>query len=245
MSLTNLSPRTPALAAAFAAFVAWLLLLLVTVSTPINKSIYIAQIDAHAQAGIGPFDVAQVDGSVRFGVYGYCISAIHASGLGGHLSHDVPAECSERKLGYSFDSKVLDALHIGNLEDDLSTTLTFGLATHLVAAVLAFVTLLAALWSAARVPVKVAAIAALASSLLAVLFALIAFIFDAVFAGMSRRILRKVTDSVSVSIGNATWLTMTAFILLLVAALSSAFAWRSAAGNTRRPLSEKTGQNCA
>ncbi|EJD53075.1 hypothetical protein AURDEDRAFT_180656 [Auricularia subglabra TFB-10046 SS5] len=233
MSLTNLSPRVYSLLTALAAFVAWLLLLLAIVSTPINNHFYIAQVDAHAQAGLGGISLGKVDGSVRFGVYGYCISTIHASGFG--LSHDVAGECSERKLGYSFDSKVLDALHIGDLEDDVSTSITFGLSTHLVgmsSAVLSFVALLGAIWTAVNpkdsVSVPVKFFATCIAGGLASLFALIAFVFDAVFTGAARRILRKVSDSVSVRAGNAVWMTLSAMLLLIIATILSWIALKRA-----------------
>jgi len=62
------------------AFVAWILLLLATVSAPINKSFYIAQVTADIDVG-GRFNVAKASTSVRFGVAGWCISELKASVL--------------------------------------------------------------------------------------------------------------------------------------------------------------------
>lgn len=57
-------------------FIAFLLLLLVSLSVPIIKSIYLFRIIANVSAGI--LD-SSASGSVNFGVWGYCVSAIDVS----------------------------------------------------------------------------------------------------------------------------------------------------------------------
>lgn len=58
-------------------FAAFILLLLVSLSVPIIKSIALLKLTATVSEGVS---VASVDatGSVNFGVWGYCISAINA-----------------------------------------------------------------------------------------------------------------------------------------------------------------------
>ena len=58
-------------------FVAFILLLLVTLSVPIAKSIWLFSIGANVNIGSG-FLGASAKGEVRFGVLGYCIQSITA-----------------------------------------------------------------------------------------------------------------------------------------------------------------------
>lgn len=60
----------------FLNFVAFLLLLLVSLSVPITKSIYLFQLTAKASSSL--FN-ASANGNARFGVWGYCLSAIDVS----------------------------------------------------------------------------------------------------------------------------------------------------------------------
>lgn len=58
--------------------IAFVLLLLVSISVPVVKSIYLLKLTASASEGFGPVSV-HASGNVDFGVWGYCISAIQAS----------------------------------------------------------------------------------------------------------------------------------------------------------------------
>lgn len=60
----------------FLTFVAFLLLLLVSLSVPIIHSIYLFRLTAYAGTSVLNASAA---GAVRFGVWGYCISAIDLS----------------------------------------------------------------------------------------------------------------------------------------------------------------------
>lgn len=60
----------------FLNFVAFLLLLLVSLSIPVTKTIYLFQLTAKTSSSL--FN-ASADGSARFGVWGYCLSAIDVS----------------------------------------------------------------------------------------------------------------------------------------------------------------------
>jgi hypothetical protein len=57
-------------------FAAFILLLLISLSVPIIKTIYLFKLSAHVSAGI--IDSA-VSGEVKFGAWGYCISPIQVS----------------------------------------------------------------------------------------------------------------------------------------------------------------------
>lgn len=58
-------------------FIAWLLLLLVTLSVPITKTVYLFQIIANVSSSLLK---SGTSGSVRFGVFGYCFSGVDVSG---------------------------------------------------------------------------------------------------------------------------------------------------------------------
>ena len=60
----------------FLTFTAFLLLLLVSLSVPVIHSIYLFRLTAYASASLLS---ASATGAVRFGVWGYCISAIDLS----------------------------------------------------------------------------------------------------------------------------------------------------------------------
>lgn len=59
-------------------FIAFLLLLLVSLSVPITKSIYLFEILANVSSGIIK---SGVSGNVKFGVWGYCFSGADVSGV--------------------------------------------------------------------------------------------------------------------------------------------------------------------
>ena len=110
-------------------FSAFLLLLLVSLSVPIIKSIDLLKLSAIVNEGIS-FASVQVTGSVKFGVWGYCISAINVEyvlfsytfveqfiidillfpSVAGQ-DFDRAAECSDPHLGFTFDQNVQNALY--------------------------------------------------------------------------------------------------------------------------------------
>ena len=59
-------------------FIAFLLLLLVSLSVPITKTIYLVQLVADVSSGILK---SSASGSVNFGVWGYCFSGVDVSGI--------------------------------------------------------------------------------------------------------------------------------------------------------------------
>jgi hypothetical protein len=105
-------------------FAAFILLLLISLSVPIIKSIYLFKLSAHVSAGV--IDSA-VSGDVKFGVWGYCISPVEVTCVICILSRfrvstltrfrrilgihkDSGGECSKATLGYTFDKAVGNAL---------------------------------------------------------------------------------------------------------------------------------------
>ena len=59
-------------------FIAFLLLLLVSLSVPIAKTIYLFEIFVNVSSGIVK---SGVSGNVKFGVWGYCFSGADVSGM--------------------------------------------------------------------------------------------------------------------------------------------------------------------
>lgn len=57
-------------------FAAFILLLLVSLSVPIIKTIYLFRLSANVGASV--FDTS-ASGTARFGVWGYCLSAVNVS----------------------------------------------------------------------------------------------------------------------------------------------------------------------
>lgn len=106
-------------------FAAFILLLLVSLSAPIIKSIFLFRLTANVGSGLLNTDA---NGSVNFGVWGYCVSTINVSYvvlLSAHKSstklciislrvvgidHSTAAQCSKAHLGYTFDKTVVNAL---------------------------------------------------------------------------------------------------------------------------------------
>ncbi|KAH9945998.1 actin cortical patch SUR7/pH-response regulator pali [Epithele typhae] len=184
-------------------FVSWLLLLLVSLSVPITKTIYLLQVNAAASSSL--LD-SQAAASVRFGVWGYCTSGIDAEVFG--FDHTVAGQCSHPKLGYTFDSSVAQALHVDSLADTISSTLSAALVLHVVDCILAFLALVSALLTIHWSPhVRAAFFTTLGAALLAAILTTVTFIIDLVVAAVARD---KITDEVHVSRGNAIWMTVSA-----------------------------------
>lgn len=58
-------------------FIATLLLLLVSLSVPIAKTIYLFKVTANVSSGLLK---SGANGTVKFGVWGYCVSSIDVTG---------------------------------------------------------------------------------------------------------------------------------------------------------------------
>ncbi|TBU35833.1 actin cortical patch SUR7/pH-response regulator pali [Dichomitus squalens] len=211
--------------------VAWLLLLLVSI-TPIPESIYFLRIAADVSAS---FLKSGVSGSVRLGVWGYCTTGLDVSVLG--TSHDSAGGCSPRHLGYQIDPSLAKALHVNDLTDAISETLSAALALHVIGCVLVFLALCIFL-----IPVVLECVgrgfgvvsdarlslAYVAVTSLALFITLLAFIFDIAFVSVARSKINKAADgALHVSGGSATWLTLTATILIAIVLIMAVVRHRS------------------
>jgi hypothetical protein len=194
-------------------FIAFLLLLLVSLSVPIVKSIYLFRLSANVSSSL--LD-SGASGSVNFGVWGYCISAIKVAVLG--IDRSSSAECSKRHLGYTFDSTVANALHADAVENLISRTTTAALVLHPIACVLTFLTLLISLFILRRGSNGTSRIPSLLTvgvGSLATFFTTLVFLIDVILVAVVRKRVRNATDGdLDLVWGNAVWMTLAAAIAL-------------------------------
>ncbi|KAJ7710011.1 actin cortical patch SUR7/pH-response regulator pali [Mycena rosella] len=202
-------------------FIAFLLLLLVTLSVPIIKTIYLFSLSAQASSSL-LHSSASV--SFRGGVFGWCTSGADVS-LVSIINENTPAECSKPHLGYSFDSTVATALHVDKFENLISKSLTAALALHPLVVALTFVTLLISLFMLRRGSNGTSRLPSLLALIMGVLTAsltTIVFIIDVALVALVRKHVHNDTDGVlTLNWGNAVWLTLTAAILLWIANVGS------------------------
>ncbi|KAI0748263.1 pali-domain-containing protein [Daedaleopsis nitida] len=207
--------------------VSFLLLLLVSLSTPIIKSIYLFQLSAQASSSL--FN-SQASAAVRFGVWGYCSSGTDVQVLGS--DHTTAGQCSKPHLGYTFDQNVAQALHVDDLTDAISATLSAALVLHLVDCILTFIAFVSSLfvrkWRPAAFTYRVNSysrpwlLATLIVAFIAAILTTVAFIVDLVFSSIVQN---KISDEargiLHVSRGNAVSMTIAAAVLLWVAIVLS------------------------
>ncbi|CAL1704896.1 unnamed protein product [Somion occarium] len=194
-------------------FVAFLLLLLVSLSVPVIKSIYLFRLTANINASL--LD-SRATGSARFGVWGYCLSAIDVSIIG--FNHNSPAQCSKAKLGYTFDNNVEMVLRVNGLTDDVSRAITTALVLHPIACGFTFLALLTSLFIIRRRGGNVSRLAylvTLGTGLLAAVLTTIVFLIDVIFVAIVRhRVNNESDDSLNFDWGNAVWMALGATIAL-------------------------------
>ncbi|EJD05831.1 pali-domain-containing protein [Fomitiporia mediterranea MF3/22] len=200
-------------------FAAFLLLLLVSLSVPIIKSIDLLKLSAVVSEGIS---VASVDvtGSVKFGVWGYCVSAVDVQVAGQNF--DRAAQCTKPHLGFTFDETVQNALQvsgIGRISDDLTRSVTTVLVIHPIACGLTFLALALSIFmitsSTPRFGTRVRSGATLVASIFAALFTTIIFLVDVIFVAVVRNKLNdEFHGQIRATWGSGTWMTLAATILL-------------------------------
>ncbi|CAE6477190.1 unnamed protein product [Rhizoctonia solani] len=119
-------------------FVGFCLLLLVSLSTPIIKTISIFSIKGGNfwAKSIG----TSVSGNVEFGVWGYCVSRANALFLGFNVWQT--EYCTQMRLGYDINTRLLEFLGLTDHKNIITYTLLFVLALHPIACGLAFLALL-------------------------------------------------------------------------------------------------------
>jgi len=200
----------------FLVLAGFILLLLVSLSIPIIKTISVLNIAANVRAGVTNTGIS---GGLKFGLWGYCMSDIKASVVG--ISQTQAGYCSRSKLGYSVDNQVLNTLGLNNLDDIISHGLTFVLVLHPIACGLAFLALIFALMLLCR-PARLASAMALIFSVLAAIVATVAFAIDIAFTTIAKNKVKDVTNgNLKVTYGSVPWMTLGAMVALWAAAVAA------------------------
>ncbi|GLB35057.1 putative SUR7/PalI family protein [Lyophyllum shimeji] len=223
--------------AALLLFVAFLLLLLVTLSVPIIKSIFLFRLTANLGSSLL---ATGANATANFGVWGYCIPSINFAVMG--IDRATASHCSGTHLGYTLDSDVANALHATNFENVISRTTTAALVLHPIAAALTLFAFLISLFifrlpsnATSRLPAQ----CILSIGLLAVILTTVVFLIDVGFVAVVRS---KVHDAsrghLALAWGNAVWMTLGATIALWLAMIQAGAA-ACACGLRSRSKQEK------
>ncbi|KAF5346338.1 hypothetical protein D9758_011507 [Tetrapyrgos nigripes] len=190
-----IGPATPGF---LTTLVATILLGIVSFCVPYVKSVYFLE---------AAFSVGGQNGTITFGTLGYCL----------HLNNGTT--CSDPKVGYELDINTL----IGNetridIPDVVVKWITSALVLHIVALVLAGGSTVFGLL--AHVCQIVGTCCSTCVSGFSATVALLAFIFDIVLFTIVKK---RINDVGSATTGNAMWLTLAAFLLLLFTGCFYAF----------------------
>ncbi|KAF8969969.1 actin cortical patch SUR7/pH-response regulator pali [Flammula alnicola] len=197
----------------FLVFAAFVLLLLVSLSAPIIKPIYLFRLSGNVSSSLLK---SGASGSVNFGVWGYCISGINVAVVG--VNRQTDGQCSKTHLGYTFDSTVANALNANGLENIISRTTTSVLVLHPVTAGLAFLTLLISLFILRRGSNGTSRFPSLITMGLGSFTAFlttVVFLIDVILVAVVRKRVRDATDGrITMVWGNAVWMTLGAAVAL-------------------------------
>ncbi|BGP47082.1 hypothetical protein JCM10450v2_002934 [Rhodotorula kratochvilovae] len=188
----GIRPATPGTIVVLAATV---LLILVTVSTPLVKSLYFLK--ATIDTSVGNTDI---NGTVKLGTFGYCVGGT----------------CTNAKLGYSLDIAELLGISgsLGGLSNSVLKWITYLLILHPIAAGFGAISVIFGLLAHTRGMAGTTLSTCFAS--FAATFALLAFIFDmAVFIIAKKRIESSDVGG-KAELGNAIWMTLAALILYAI-----------------------------
>ncbi|GAA5992744.1 hypothetical protein JCM10908_006912 [Rhodotorula pacifica] len=204
-------PATPGTLVVLAATV---LLVLVSVSVPITKSIYFLK--ANIVASVEGIDIT---GTVTLGCWGYCIGD----------------NCTASKLGYNLDILKLFGSNgsISGVSNAVLKWITYLLILHPIAAALAGLSTVMGLVAHLRGFGATCFTTCIAS--LAATVALLAFVFDIVVFLIAKNRIEAAASGESAQLGNAVWMTLAAMILLL----TSGFFFGCGACIFRRQRHEK------
>ncbi|KIJ31283.1 hypothetical protein M422DRAFT_234667 [Sphaerobolus stellatus SS14] len=215
----------------FCLFVSFLLLLLVSLSLPVIKTLYILQVQS---APVSKLQIANVAADLRFGVWGVCAT----SELDAATHVTKSAVCTHPRLGYDLDSKVLALIGHPQIASIVEKTLAVVLVLNPIAAALTFLALLCTI-PAARV--HACGIFALLLTILSALMTTIALGVVFGIIGVAKSRVGPLTDDLfSVSTGNCPWMVLTAMILLWIAVvLASAVSCNCCGLGRRRSRNER------
>ncbi|KAK0459105.1 actin cortical patch SUR7/pH-response regulator pali [Desarmillaria tabescens] len=193
-------------------FVAFLLLLLVGISLPIIKTIYLIRVYSTAERNQPATSIAT---ELRFGVWGVCAtSALNRPSL---LTND--GECFGPRLGYDIPSSVTELVGVdASLVQVALKGLLVILILHIVAAGLS----LAALIPAMCLGSHAFAIVALVLSMITAILGTVVFGVDLALVLVLKNKLPSLSSQVDLGIGfgNGIWMVLVAVVLTWVAVIT-------------------------
>ncbi|KDQ20068.1 hypothetical protein BOTBODRAFT_102054 [Botryobasidium botryosum FD-172 SS1] len=194
----------------FFLFAAFLLSLLVSLSMPIIKAVYLFEITSQ----IDDAPITSVASSIRFGLWGWCAGAQEPQGP--KYVHD--AVCSETRLGYDVDPALLQLTGYPSLAQAVLKGLTVVLILHPVACGITFFSFLLSLLVACRPSTPHAIpIITLVLSIFPLFITTIAFGIDLGLVLICRsRVSSATGGSLTVRWGNGVWMTCAAWICLWI-----------------------------
>jgi len=202
---------------------AFILLILSTITAPLNKSFYLLKFDLYDSGATKP------TGRLEFGALGYCILTYSSTFLDTFVTPQ-QTQCSPSTLGYKFDSTLLALPNFSNAANVIPKNLTYALILHPIALALSILALLSFLAVYVR-PGRTWYMSAMAFGWSATAVAFSAFIVDYVlFQTAKGRIKKDTGNKQGVDVGNAVWFTMVAWIALLAASVGTVGRSRERAG---------------
>jgi len=206
-------------------FISWLFLLLVTLSTPIAKKIWL--FDIVAAVNVGPSilgistDLADVKETVKFGIFGWCSSSVSAKVLNFQVNQ--PGQCSKRQLGFTVSPELEQLLTVIDKETLVNTVqhgLSVVLVLHPIVCALTFLALVLAIVARIKKNDRVWDLWTTIVGFVVAVLTTVLFAVDIAICVIAKHKLRNDTEGVAtVNWGNAPWLVLVAAIFLWLAVL--------------------------
>ncbi|KAG8989852.1 hypothetical protein FRB90_002047 [Tulasnella sp. 427] len=193
-------------------FIAFVLLLLVSLSLPIIKPIYLFQISAKLQDGV---PITSIATTIRVGLWGYCASGWSFSGP--TPKYVMNLECYGPQVGYKISPVILNLIRTNDFANILIDSLTYILIIHPISCGLTLLTAIPALIHLFKRTVPgFVEVCTLLIGIFPALVTTIDLVVDIVFVLVARQRLGKVTQTLAVHWGPAVWMTAAATVCLWV-----------------------------
>jgi hypothetical protein len=201
-----------ALIAPILLFISFLILLLVSLSLPIIKTIYLFRLTADVTESVTG---ANARGDATFGVWGYCTGTATLSAFGFDASQ--AGECTKPHLGYTFDNVVAQALGVDDDFDAINKALTAVLVLHPIVCALTFVTLVVSLFILRRgtngLSARLPSLITLGFGVITAILTTVVFLVDVIFVAVVRSSVHRLSEgNLTLVWGNAVWMTLGATI---------------------------------
>ncbi|KIO20098.1 hypothetical protein M407DRAFT_30220 [Tulasnella calospora MUT 4182] len=193
-------------------FAAFILLLLVSLSLPIIKSIYLFEISAKLQDGT---PITSIATTIRVGLWGYCASGW--SFAGPTPKYEMNQACYGPQVGYKISPVILNLIQSNELANVLLDSLTPVLIIHPVACGLTLLTAIPTIIHLFKTTIPgFVEVCTLLIGIIPTLVTTIDVVVDIVFVIVARQRIDKVTQTLAVYWGPAVWMTCAATACLWV-----------------------------